>query len=132
MAYKTTYSALKVLDLIFGGQAFTPPATLYWTLTTTVPTKAAAGTPVAWTGYARVAQTNNLTNWPSAEPKVNATAVTWPAVPASTGSRVIVGIEIYDALTGGNRLAWAAVTSRTITDGDIYQVAAGMVSATEV
>lgn len=134
MAYKATYLANKLLDLVFGAQAFTAPATLYAALTTTVPTMTAAGTEVAYTGYARVAITNNLTNFPaaSAGAKANGTAITWPTLPASTGNRTIVGIDFYDAASSGNRLGFGVPTSRTITDGDTYQVQAGQLTISEV
>lgn len=133
MAYKTTYWANKALDLIFGAQAFTAPVTLYAALTTTVPTMTVAGTEVAYTGYARVAITNNLTNFPSAVAgaKANGTAITWPVLPAATGARTIVGVEFWDAASAGNRIGYGLPVSRTITDGDVYNVAAGQLVISE-
>lgn len=111
---------LEVLDHVFGAATYTPPATLYVALYTVIPTDAnASGTEVTGGSYARVAVTNNLTNFPaaSAGAKANGTAITFPAPTANWG--IVVGFAIYDAATAGNELAWGAITpNKTVNNGD--------------
>ncbi len=115
---------LELLDHVFGAAAYTAPATLYVALYTVIPTDASAsGTEVTGGSYARVAVTNNATNWPaaSAGAKANGTAITFPAPTAAWGT--VVGFAIYDAATLGNELAWGALTvNKTINNGDAAPV----------
>ncbi len=115
---------LELLDHVFGAAAYTAPATLYVALYTVIPTDASAsGTEVTGGSYARVAVTNNATNWPaaSAGAKANGTAITFPAPTAAWGT--VVGFAICDAATLGNELAWGALTvNKTINNGDAAPV----------
>lgn len=114
------YLENKVLDHVFGAAVYTAPATVYVALYTVIPTDAnASGTEVTGGSYARVAVTNNATNWPAASggAKSNGTAVTFPAPTAAWGT--VVGFAIYDAATVGNQLAWGALTvNKTVNNGD--------------
>ena len=111
---------LELLDHVFGNAAYSAPATVYVALYTVTPTDAnASGTEVTGGSYARVAVTNNATNWPaaSAGAKANGTAITFPAPTANWGT--VVAFAIYDAATVGNELAWGALTvNKTINNGD--------------
>lgn len=110
----------ELLDHVFGAAAYTAPGTVYVALYTVTPTDAnASGTEVTGGAYARVAVTNNATNWPaaSAGAKANGTAITFPAPTANWG--VIVAFAIYDAATLGNELAWGAITpNKTVNASD--------------
>ena len=110
----------EILDHVFGAAAYTAPATVYVALYTVTPTDASAsGTEVTGGSYARVAVTNNATNWPASSggAKANGTAITFPAPTASWGT--VVAFAIYDAATVGNELAWGALTvNKTINNGD--------------
>lgn len=67
---------LAVINELFGGTAFAADATLYAALFTTVPADdGSGGVEANYTGYARVSVTNNTTNFPSANPKLNANAI---------------------------------------------------------
>jgi len=123
MASFGDYLEAKVLDAVFGQTALPAIATTYVALYTVLPTDVnAGGTEVTGGSYARVAFTNNTTNWPAATgtsptSKANGVAVTFPAPTANWG--VVVGFAIYDAATVGNELAWGALTtSKTINSGD--------------
>jgi len=132
MAGKSDYLENKVLDFLLGGVSFTPPATVYIALFTAAPTDAGGGTEVSGGGYARVAVTNNTTNFPAASngTKSNGTTITFPTATADWGTVVAVGI--FDASTGGNLLFWANLsTSKTIQNGDTAQFAAGSLTFTE-
>jgi len=132
MAGKSDYLENKVLDFLLGGVSYTPPATVYIALFTAAPTDAGGGTEVSGGGYARVAVTNNTTNFPAASngSKSNGTTITFPTATADWGTVVAVGI--FDAATNGNLLFWANLTtSKTIQNGDTAQFAAGSLTFTE-
>lgn len=117
------YLEAKLLDYVFSAAAYSAPATVYVALYTATPGDAnASGTEVTGGSYARVAVTNNATNWPAASgtsptSKSNGTTITFPAPTANWG--VVVAFAIYDAATGGNELAWGALSvNKTINNGD--------------
>lgn len=110
---------LELLDHVFGNAAYSAPATLHVSLFTAAPSDTGGGTEVTGGSYARVAVTNNATNWPaaSAGAKANGTIITFPTPTANWGT--VVAFGIHDAASGGNLLAWATLTTnRTINNGD--------------
>ena len=123
-----------VLSRIFGSTAYTPPATLYIALFTTSPTDFAAGTggtEVSGGSYARVAVTNNSTNFPAASSRAssNGTAISFTTPSGSWGT--VVGFGIYDAVTAG---VWQGggdlTTSQTISSGNTVSFAIGAITIT--
>lgn len=104
------------------GTAVAKPATVYVALYTAAPTDASAsGTEVSGGSYARVAVTNNSTNWPGPTANngtvTNGAAITFPAPTANWGT--VVGFAIYDAATVGNELFWGVLSAnKTINNGD--------------
>lgn len=125
MPGKSDYLENRVLDHFLGATASTAPATVYVALYTTALNDASTGTTpspgVEVTGgsYARVAVTNNATNWPAASggAKANGTAITFPAPSADWGT--IVGFAILDAATNGNILYFGAITpNKTVNNLD--------------
>jgi hypothetical protein len=124
MADKSTYLSNHLLDHLLGGPDFARPATVYVALFTSAPGAGGGGTEVSGGSYARVAVTNNATNFPAASgaSKSNATAITFPAATAGWGSVSHYGL--FDALTGGNLLKFAPIlvagvaTPRTVASGD--------------
>jgi len=102
--FKSSYLANQINDAVHGAVAYTPPGTLYLALFTATPTPSGGGTEVSGGSYARVAVTNNLTNFPSASGgnKKNGTAVTFAAPTADWG--VVVALVEFDAGTGGNMI----------------------------
>ena len=123
----TTVNA--ILDLNFGGVAFTPPATVYVTLFTTAPTDYGTGLGgVEGTGgsYARPAVLNNLTNFPaaSARSKSNGTTIAFASPTAAWGTVVAFGYR--DALAAGNWLGGGDLTTnQTVSAGNTVQFAIG-------
>lgn len=111
------YTEKKILDLIFGNTAYSIPATLYIGLFTVTPADdGTGGTEVTGGSYARVALTNNTTNFPNAtggdpSTKSNGIAVTFPAATANWGT--VVGVGIFDASTSGNLLCWNSLIGTT-------------------
>ena len=117
--FLSEYLAHKFLNLIYGATAYTPPATLYCAFFTAAPTAAGGGTEVSGGSYARVAVTNNTTNFPAAvgQIKRNANAITFPTPTANWG--LVIGAAWFDAATSGNMLQYGPfTTSRNILNGD--------------
>ncbi len=121
----TDYLENKVLDHVFGATTYTPPATLYMAATTSAPTDSAGGTEPSGNNYSRLAVTNNTTNFPNASggAKSNGTVFTWATASGSWGN--IIGVDIYDASSGGNRLGYSDVASTAIGANDALTIPAG-------
>ena len=116
----SNYLETKVLDHVFGGTAYTAPATLYLALHTSNPDEDNSGTEVSGGAYAR--QTIAFTT--SGNTTSNTAAVEFPTATANYGTVSHCGI--YDASSGGNLIAYAALsTSKTIETGDVFRVPAG-------
>lgn len=131
MAAMTNYLENKIIDWLFRGQSFTPPATMYIALMTAV-AAADAGTVTEVSGgsYARVAVTSSMANWAGTQSAgstvassgttgqtSNNNAITFPTPTANWGICTHVGIN--DASTSGNWLFIAALTTpKTINNGD--------------
>jgi hypothetical protein len=131
MAAKSDYLENKIIDWLFRGQAFTPPATLYFALLTTSTDD--DGSPlveVSGGSYARVGVTASLANFAGTQSAGSTTAstgnsgttsnngvITYPAPTANWGS--VTGMAVYDAPTGGNMLAHTALAvAKTVNNGD--------------
>lgn len=109
----TVYASNRVLDYNFGQTAYSGglPATYYFGLSTTTINFDGTGATEPSTGsYARVALTNNKSNWSTAANGIltNSAAVTFAESSASWGTITYVGM--WDALTSGN-LWWFDVLS---------------------
>lgn len=109
-----------VLNHVFGGDAYTSPSSVYLALYTTAPTDAGGGTQVSGNGYAR----QEITFDAADSGEVTSTSpVSFTASGGSFGTIVAVGV--FDASTGGNLLAWKAITPVTINDTDTLTFPAG-------
>jgi hypothetical protein len=112
----------EILDHVFGGNAYTAPSTLYVALFTSNPDEDASGTEVSTSGtaYARQSVAMTVTD----NTATSDAAVEYPTATANYGTVSHVGI--MDASTGGNLLAYAALTtSKTIETGDVFRIPAG-------
>jgi hypothetical protein len=122
----------EILDHIFGGAAWSAPASTYIGLSTADPTDDASGVAEpSGNGYARVNFTNNATNWPAASggAKANGVAVTFPEASGSWGT--ITHFFINDAATAGNYLAHGALTASKVVDsGDTISFPIGDIDIT--
>lgn len=117
---------------MLGGGDYTRPGTVYVALYTAAPTDAGGGTEATGGSYARVAVTNNATNWPAAAAgaKSNGVAITFPTATADWGT--VVAFAILDASSGGNFLFWATLTTnREVLTGDTPSFAIGTLVVTE-
>jgi hypothetical protein len=114
MGSATNYFENIVLDCILGANRGTlTPSVVYISLFTTAPDDGGSGTEVTstGTGYARVAVTNNGTNWPSAVSAVksNGIKIQFPSATASWGT--VTHFAIHDAATSGNMLLYGELVS---------------------
>lgn len=120
MAFLTDDFMDEVLDQIWGDDAgVTPPATWYIALFTTMPgTDGTGGVEAAFTDYARVAVSNDLTEWPAAVAgvKTNANPVDYGI--AGSGPTTIVGFGFLDDPTAGDLWYACEVTGGTVIIGN--------------
>ena len=126
------YLENELLDHVWGAAAYTAPATLYLALSTADPLDDGSGLNEPSGGsYARLAVANNLTTWPAATGGSKSNGVDMTFVTATASWGVISHMAIFDAVTGGNMLAHAALTSsKTIDNGDTVIFEAGNLTIT--
>lgn len=125
MSSFTDYLENELLDHAFGGAAFTAPANVHMALFTAAPSDAGGGTEVSGNGYAR----EQMAFGAAASGAIaNTAALSFTASGGDFGT--VVAIGIFDAATGGNMLAWDAITSAAVTDGDTITFAIGDVDIT--
>lgn len=143
MASMTNFMENKLIDWFFRGQALgitgasagaaSGPTTLYFGLFTAAPSDTGGGTEVttAGTNYARASLACNTTNFDNTDnlnttavsagtngTTRNTTVITFNA-PTGTNWGSITHIGVFDAVTGGNLLIWAALTTpKTVNAGD--------------
>ena len=127
----TDYLEDKILDHVFGGNAYTAPTTLYVGLHTSASSDSAAGTEVSGGSYARKTVTFTVSGTSPTE-ATTGSAVEFAAATATWGTVTYAGV--YDASSGGNLLAYAELTDpsdfttalpKTIASGDIFRISAG-------
>lgn len=137
MGSKTDYLELKVLDAILGA-GYTPPATVYFALYSALPSDTGGGTElIAGTapGYARLAATNNATNFPAATTnggsgkgeKTVGVAMTFAANSGGSNWPTVVAWALFDASTGGNPLLWGEIAPLAILPAASFNIPAGTV-----
>jgi hypothetical protein len=123
MAGFSDYLEDKVLDHVFGGVAYTAPATLYVALYTVAPDDTGGGTEVTGGSYARQSGTFTVSGTNPTTATTSA-AIEYPTATADYGTVVAVGI--LDASSGGNLLAYANLdTSKVVSTGDVFRFDAG-------
>lgn len=120
MSSFSDYLENELLDHVFRNSALTSPTAVYAALYTVAPTDAGGGTEVSGNGYARQSITFGAA---SGGAIANTADVDFTASGGNFGAIIAVGI--FDASSGGNLLAWDAVSSTTINDGDTFRIATG-------
>jgi hypothetical protein len=123
---KYEYFSQALLNLYFGGTAYSPPGTLYFALFSVIPSVSTLGTEATGGGYTRVGVTSNNTNFPNISGTTttiaNATIITFPTGTGSgySGGANMVAVGVFDASSGGNLLYWGALNvAKPILSGDI-------------
>lgn len=118
---------IKILDHLFKTTPFAVPTDIYIELYTVAPTDAGGGTPVSGGSYAR--KVHNTWDGAGAGATANTGAITFIQATGDWGE--VVAFGLFDALSGGNFLAWADLTvNKTIQDGDTAEFAAGELDIT--
>jgi len=134
----SSYFEAQILNWLKGTSIAASPATLYAALYTANPTDAnASGTEVSGNAYARIGITS-ATGWSAITDNgagngsviSNSGIITFPT-PTPAGWGTVTGFALYDALTVGNELFWAALTaSKVINAGDTVSFAIGALTIT--
>jgi len=130
MSSFSDYTENLVLTWLFTTSSATRPTAWYVGLFTGAPSDTGGGTEVSGNGYARVATGTMSVSGTTPTTATNGSAIEFAA--ASGGNwGTITHAAIYDAATGGNLIAWGALTtSRTINDGDVFRIPAGSLDVT--
>ncbi len=126
MSAASDYTENLALEYLLTTDSVTRPTAWYIGLHTADVTDAGTGTEVSGNGYARKTVAFSVTN----DTASNSATVTFDA--ASGGNwGTITHIGVWDALASGNLLFHGAVTtSKTIEDGDTFQISAGNLDIT--
>jgi hypothetical protein len=129
MSSFSDYTENLLLNWLLTTNSATRPTAWFVGLFTAAPSDTGGGTEVTGNGYARVA-TGTISISGTSTTATNAAAIEFAA--ASGGNwGTITHAAIFDASTGGNMLAWAALTtSRTINSGDVFRIPAGSLTVT--
>lgn len=119
----TNFLENKVLEHVFEGTSYTAPTTIYVGAFTAAPSDTGGGTEVSGGGYAR--QTAAFTvSGTDPTTATNSANIDFPTATANYGT--VTHVALFDQLTNGNMLAYAAVTtSKTIETGDVLRIPAG-------
>jgi hypothetical protein len=123
----TNYLEESVMNHVFGASTYTKPS-LRVGLFTSAPGEAGGGTEVSGNGYARATATFTVTagDPTSAENSAN---IDFPPATGSWGT--ITHVAIFDAASGGNMLAFAALgTSRAVTTDEVLRFTPGSLEFT--
>ena len=136
MAAMSDYLENKVIDWLFRGQTFSPPAGLHVGLLTAAPSDTGGGTEVSGNNYARVNLAPSLANWAGTQAAASTTASTGTTGTTSNNSAIsfptpsgswgtVTHFAVYDAASAGNLLFYSALTiSKTIAQNDVVSFAA--------
>ena len=119
MSFSNTFET-RVLTWVFTTGSATRPTEWHVALYTSAPDDTGGGTEVSGGAYARQAVTFTV----SGDTATNSAALEYPTATASYGTVTHVGV--FDASTGGNLIAYAALTtSKAIDTGDVLRLPAG-------
>jgi hypothetical protein len=109
------------LNYLFTTTSVTRPTAWYIALFTSNPAEDASGTEVSTSGTAYARQSATFTV--SGNEATNSAAIEFPTATASYGT--VSHIGVFDASTGGNLIAYAALTtSKAIDTGDVLRLPA--------
>jgi len=126
MSFSNSAETLVLNWLLTAGSA-TRPTAWYLALFTSNPDEDGSGTEVSTVGTAYARQTAAFTV--TGNTASNSAAIEFPTATASYGTVSHVGV--YDASTGGNLIAYAALsTAKVIDTGDVLRVPASDLNIT--
>lgn len=130
MSSFSDYTENLALNFLFTTNTATRPTAWYVGLFTAAPSDTGGGTEVSGSAYARKVTGTITVSGTSPTTATNSAAIEFAA--ASGGNwGTVTHAAIFDALTTGNMLAWAPLTtSRTINDGDVFRIPASSLTIT--
>jgi hypothetical protein len=130
MSSFSDYTENLVLNWLLTTNSATRPTAWYVGLFTAAPSDTGGGTEVSGSAYARKVTGTISVSGTSPTTATNSAAIEFAA--ASGGNwGTVTHAAIFDALTAGNMLAWAPLTtSRTINDGDVFRIPASSLNIT--
>ena len=124
MSFSDTFETT-VLTWVFTTSSATRPTEWHIALYTASPSDPGGGTEVSGGGYARQAVTFTV----SGNTASNTAAIEWPV--ATSGYGTVTDVGVFDASSGGNLIAYAALTtSKAIDTGDVFRLPAGDLDVT--
>ena len=110
----------RILQWAFTAGSPTRPTAWHVALFTAAPGEAGGGTEVSGGSYARLSATFTV----SGDLATNSGALEWATATGNWGT--ITHVAVFDASTGGNMLAYAALAaSKNISTGDVFRIPAG-------
>lgn len=118
----SNYLETAVLGHVFGGSAYSAPASLYIGLHTANPDEDASGSEVSTvsTGYGRKVATFTVTGDTASTDVI----IEFDTATASWGT--VTHVSVWDASTAGNMLAYASLaSSKAIETGDVLRIPLG-------
>tara|TARA_R110001592_G_C13000594_1_gene735867 strand:- start:65 stop:445 length:381 start_codon:yes stop_codon:yes gene_type:complete len=119
MSFSNTFETT-VLTWAFSTSSATRPTAWHLALYTSAPDDTGGGTEVSGSAYARQSVAFTI----SGNTASNTSALEFPTATGSYGTVTHVGV--FDASSGGNLIAYAALTtSKAIDTGDVLRVPAG-------
>jgi hypothetical protein len=131
---KTDYARNRILNSRYGDDApgFVRPATVYLGLFTSAPGVGGGGTEVTGGSYARLAITNDGTNFPDAVSGGKSNGAAFTFATASAGWGTVTHFGFFDALVAGNLLDFAPLTTpKTVLSGDTPSFSIGQLTFQE-
>jgi len=130
MSSFSDYTENLVLNWLLTTNSATRPTVWYVGLFTAAPSDTGGGTEVSGSAYARKVTGTITVSGTAPTTATNSAAIEFAA--ASGGNwGTVTHAAIFDALTSGNMLAWAPLTtSRTINDGDVFRIPASSLTVT--
>jgi hypothetical protein len=125
-----------ILDHILGDTSFATAATVYiglWTATLSDTSTGATAGEVSGGSYARVAVTNNTTNWPDASGGTKSSGAAFDFGTASGSWGDVTDWAIVDSSSGAGNIYYygTLTTPKTIASGDSAQFASGDIDITQ-
>jgi hypothetical protein len=121
----TSYTDNALLGHLLGSTTYTKPSALYVALFIGNPASGGIEISTSGSAYARQPATFTI----SSAIATNTAAIEWPVATSAWGT--ITWVAIYDAITGGNQLVTAQLTSaKTIGSGDVLRIPTGQLSVT--
>ena len=126
----TTLTVNKMLDAAHPKTTMTAPTNVWIGLSTTTPTVAGTNvTEPVGNSYARVSTSTATWGTAAAGSITNAAVIQFPTATAA-GWGTVISAPVFDAVTAGNLLWFAAITSQAVAAGVAPSIGVGSATST--